>query len=302
MAIYRLEAKFYGRERRGLSVLAAAAYGAGLKLKDWVRGKVFDWSCKSEGVIKSTILTPPEAPKWSHEIETLWNKVEASEQRSDAQTAKGFILAVPKELTHEQQFELAVTWAQKELVAKGMIAQVSLHHDKGSPNPHVHILCTLRKLDGDNFSKKKSREWNEKSVLQAQRVSWAEAQNAALEKAGRSERVDHRSLADRGLGQLPQPKLGVIATAMRRRGIPDSLRLREIRRVTLMNAVLPLVRTIQKYGEIRPLGMGRGWWQRSSFLVSRLKARASEAVVNTWTKLINSQRSKENQNDNEHSR
>ncbi len=50
-----------------------------------------------------------------------------------------------------------------------------------------------------------------------QRQSWADAVNAALEKAGRDERVDHRSLKDRGMDALPQPKIGVAATAMKRK-------------------------------------------------------------------------------------
>ena len=49
--------------------------------------------------------------------------------------------------------------------SKGMVAEVSLHHTKSGKNPHVHILCTMRTLDGDKFSAKKPREWNDKELL-----------------------------------------------------------------------------------------------------------------------------------------
>jgi hypothetical protein len=96
----------------------------------------------------------------------------------------------------------------------------------------------MRKFDGEKFSEKKSREWNDVALLAHQRESWAEAVNAALEKAGRTERVDHRSLKDRGIDRLPEPKIGVAATAMKRRGVlPDPERFRVVRWVKSLNEV-----------------------------------------------------------------
>src|SRR5207245_9108491 len=100
-----------------------------------------------------------------------------------------------------------------------MITEISLHHSKTGKNPHVHVLCTMRRLDGENFSAKKPREWNDVSFLAHQRESWAAAVNTALEKAGRDERVDHRSLKARGIDRIPEPKIGVAATAMKRKGL-----------------------------------------------------------------------------------
>src|SRR5665213_1278789 len=189
MAIYRLEAKIIGREKRGRSVVAAAAYRAGKKLFGEREGKTHDYSRRSKDVIQSTILNPEGSPGWSADTAKLWNTVEAGEKRADAQLAREFILAMPKELSGPEQFQLGVAWAQKELVASGMVAEISLHHPKDGKNPHAHILCTMRKLDGESFSLKKPREWNDKALLVHWRESWAESVNAALEKAGRSERV-----------------------------------------------------------------------------------------------------------------
>jgi hypothetical protein len=60
----------------------------------------------------------------------------------------------------------------------------------------------MRRLDGDHFSANKPREWNDVGLLCKQRESWANAVNGSLEKSGRDERVDHRSLKDRGIDQI----------------------------------------------------------------------------------------------------
>jgi hypothetical protein len=95
MALFRLEAKIFSREKRGRSVIAAAAYRAGTKLKDEIRDKVFDYARRSRGVVSSMILAPEGAPAWVHNPSQLWNAVEAGEKRVDAQLAREFILAVP---------------------------------------------------------------------------------------------------------------------------------------------------------------------------------------------------------------
>jgi len=234
MALYRLEAKIIARENRGRSVVAASAYRSGGKIKDERCDITHDYTRRSKGVIETVILRPAGSPEWAADPGTLWNGVERSEKRKDAQLAREFILAMPFELDAKQQWELAVGWAQSELVDKGMVAEISLHHPKEGKNQHVHILCTLRRFEGDQFGKK-AREWNETPVLLGWRKSWEGAVNAALEKAGHDERVDHRSLKAQGIDRIPEPKLGVAATAMARRGI-DTLRHQAVRMVSIFSS------------------------------------------------------------------
>ncbi len=283
MALFRLEAKVFSREKRGRSVIAAAAYRAGTKLMDEVREKTFDYTRRVKGVIQSMILAPEGAPAWVFDSGQLWNTVERSEKRADAQLAREFILAVPPELSADEQFKTAVDWAKKELVTSGMVAEISLHHPVSGTNPHVHILCTMRKIDGEKFSVKKSREWNDVGFLAKQRESWANAVNVALEKAGRNERVDHRSLKDRGIDRVPEPKIGVAATAMKRRGIlDDPERHQLVRRVKIMNAVRPMMKAIKERGEIYQVGVGRTWWEKSITFMSRIREQAEKVVKKTW--------------------
>ena len=234
---------------------------------------------------------------WATDSNTLWNTVEAGEKRVDAQLAREFILAVPPELPADAQFQTAVGWAQTHLVDSGMVAEVSLHHTRTGKNPHVHILCTMRKLDGDKFSTKKATEWNDVGLLVKQRESWAEAVNAALEKAGRSERVDHRSLKDRGIDCEPEPKIGVAATAMKRRGVEnDPQRFQLVRRVKLLNEVRPMMKSIKGLGEVKQDGMGVTWWEKSIVFMSRIREQATQAVKDTWRKLLDARRDRNDRN------
>jgi ATP-dependent exoDNAse (exonuclease V) alpha subunit len=292
MAIYRLEAKIIGREKRDRSVVAAAAYRAGTKLYDELKEKVHDYARRLKGVVNSTVLAPEDAPDFVRNPERLWNTVEHGEKRKDAQLAREFLLAVPKELNKDAQFQLAVEWAKKELVAAGMVAEVSLHHPKDGKNPHVHILCTMRRLDGDKFASKKAIEWNDVGLLQHQRESWAEAVNEALEKAGRSERVDHRSLAAQGIDRLPEPKIGIEATAMKRRGVvADPERFKLVRRIKMLNELRPLMRSLCQRGEMPTWATWATtptWIQKSSVVISQITERAREMMKGTWEKLVGS--------------
>ncbi|MGA2869653.1 MAG: MobQ family relaxase [Verrucomicrobiota bacterium] len=288
MAIFRLEAKIISRGG-GHSAVAAAAYRTGTKLRDERTDKLHDYSNRTKSIVESVILRPDNSPAWTGKTSSLWNTVELTEKRKDAQLCREFILSLPKELDTKQQMELAVGWAQKELVSKGMVAEVSLHNPKGGKNPHVHILTTMRMIDGDHFSAKKPREWNDKALLIEQRASWAAFVNAALAQAGRSERVDHRSLKDRGLDKIPQPKIGKEAMGLQKRGVvADPERCKLVRWVKALNAVMPWARDIERHGEVQQNGgLGKTWWERSLVYASDVRKTTRDAVMDTWAKFVN---------------
>jgi len=149
MALYRLEAKIIGRKypakergknrgreiKKTRSVVAASAYRSGGNLLDERTGVRHDYRNRSKDIIYHAILSPDGAPDWVRDSGQLWNRAEAAEKRKDAQLAREFILAVPPELTPEQQFQLAADWVKKDLVGLGMIAEVALHHPKTGTNP-----------------------------------------------------------------------------------------------------------------------------------------------------------------------
>ena len=64
-----------------------------------------------------------------------------------------------------------------------------------------------------------SERWNSEEQLTAWRAAWADVSNRCLERAGREERIDHRSNAARGLDEIPTIHEGVTARALERKGI-----------------------------------------------------------------------------------
>ena len=204
MAIYHFSVQIIGRSS-GKSAVAAAAYRAGDVLLDKRTGITHD-STRKQGVYETRILLPEDAPLWMQDRSQLWNEVERCERQCNSQLAREINMAIPKELNHEQKRILVFEYVESEFVSRGMIADVALH-DLNSDNPHAHLLLTQRSVTANGFGNK-NREWNQKSVLQSHRSSWADHANRALESAGYADRIDHRSLKDQGIDRLPQIHLG----------------------------------------------------------------------------------------------
>ncbi|MFZ5826330.1 MAG: MobQ family relaxase [Bacillota bacterium] len=215
MAIFYMQVQIIGRSA-GRTSTGAAAYRAGERIVDERTGQTFDYS-RRRGEIEAAIHAPAEAPSWVHDRAQLWNAVEKAERRSDAQVAREMVVAFPKELSREQQRELIAGYVQEQFVARGMVADVAIHRNPG--NPHAHIMLTMREMGPEGLSSKKNRDWNKPEVLEQWRERWASHANLALERAGREERIDHRSLAEQGSERLPQVHLGPHAAALERRGI-----------------------------------------------------------------------------------
>lgn len=221
MAIYHLTAKIVSRAR-GHSAVAAAAYRAGENLIEESTGIAFDYTRKS-GVEHRAILAPEGAPTWVHDRPTLWNAVEASEKRRDAQLAREIEIGLPVELDPTQQLTLLRDYVKQQFVSQGMVADLAIHRDNPE-NPHAHVLLTTRKLTPDGFGAKE-RTWNDRAKLLQWRAAWAETGNLHLAQAGLAIRIDHRTLKAQGLDFEPGRKIGV---GLDRQASPDlPLRIRE---------------------------------------------------------------------------
>lgn len=215
MAIYHFTAQAISRSS-GRSATAAAAYRAGERIEDKRTGLVFDYGKKS-GVEYTEIMTPANAPDWASNRAQLWNAVEFGENRKDSQLCREVEVALPIELNNEQQLQLLRGFVQKNFVDEGMVADLAIHRPKAE-NPHCHILLTMRHIGPEGFGQK-NRNWNDKKLLEKWREHWAEHTNRALETAGHSARVDHRTLEAQGIDRLPQVHLGPHVPEMEKRGI-----------------------------------------------------------------------------------
>lgn len=194
MAIYHFDASVISRSK-GRSATAAAAYRTAEVINDHRTGEVHDYTRKG-GVLHTEIIAPDHAPAWVHDRSALWNAVEDAERRKDAQVAREVRVALPSELTTEQNADLVRAFVQEQFVARGMIADVALHapgREGDQRNHHAHIMLTTREIGPEGFGAK-NRDWNAKELLVDWRGSWAEHVNDTLERCDIHERVDHRTL------------------------------------------------------------------------------------------------------------
>jgi len=194
MAIYHLRVSMISRST-GRSATAASAYRTAKDIEDRRTGLRFDYRRRS-GVEHSEIMAPEHAPDWATDTSELWNRVEEAESRKNSQVAREVRVALPCEISHEQRVELVRDFCASQFVARGMVAEIALHapSDVGDErNHHAHIMLTTREIGAEGFTVK-NRDWNGVELLEGWRESWAQDINAALERYGVGERVDHRTL------------------------------------------------------------------------------------------------------------
>ena len=243
IAIYHCSIKIVSRGK-GKSAVAAAAYRSGEKLTNEWDGLTHDYT-KKGGVVHSEILLPAHAPPAFSDRSTLWNSVELSEKSNNAQLAREVEIALPVELSREEQTRLVREYCSSQFVSKGMIADFNLH-DTGDGNPHAHILLTMRPMDEKGAWLPKSKkeyvldengekirlpsgryktrkvdlvDWNDRENAEVWRRAWADLANEFLERNDCPERIDHRSYERQGIDQLPTVHVGVSATQMEKKGI-----------------------------------------------------------------------------------
>ena len=144
MAIYHLEAKVVGRGA-GRSAGAASAYLSCSRLYNDYDGIQHDYT-KKQGLVWQEVFLPEYAPQEWQDREKLWNAVEEVETAKDSRLAREFVVALPIELSREQQIELLQDFIREQFVSDGMCADAAIHDTDGH-NPHAHILLTVRPLD-----------------------------------------------------------------------------------------------------------------------------------------------------------
>jgi hypothetical protein len=270
MAIYHCHCKIISRGQ-GRSAVGAAAYRSGEKLYNEYDGIEHDYT-KKGGVVYSEIMLCENAPKEYQDRQTLWNAVEQIEKSSKAQLAREYEVALPVELSREEQIKLVRDFAKENFVDNGMCVDFSIH-DKEDGNPHAHIMLTTRPIEQDNswgvkqrkeyildkkgqkqYDKKKqtykcktvkTTNWDSKEFLQRSRESWAEKVNQELEKKSLPQRVDHRSFKEQGIEKIPTQHIGVSANAMEKRGI-ESQRGNENREIKKANGQIQTIEILEK--------------------------------------------------------
>ena len=241
MALYHFSAKVIGRGA-GSSAVASAAYRSASRLHDERLDRHHDFSNKT-GVIHSEVMLPDGAPEHLRDRQALWNEVEATEKRKDAQLAREVEFSIPREMTKEQGVALAREFVAKEFVARGMVADLNVHWDIGSDGnakPHAHVMLTMREVRPEGFGAK-VRDWNATALLQSWRENWAAQVNERLQSLGIEARIDHRSYEAQGVDLEPQHKIGAAGARRLERG-EDAERADEHRDIAKSNGAAILAK------------------------------------------------------------
>jgi len=234
MAIYHFSVKVISRAT-GASAVASAAYRSASRLHDERLDRDHDFTNKS-GVVHSEIMLPDGAPEQLSDRATLWNTVEAGEKRKDAQLSREVEFAIPREMDQAQGIELARDFVQREMVDRGMVADLNVHWDigpDGLAKPHAHVMLSMREVGEDGFGAK-VRDWNRTEFVEHWREAWADHVNERLAQLDIDARIDHRSLEDQGIDLEPQHKIGPAAGRMAGEGV-ETERLEDHHRIAREN-------------------------------------------------------------------
>ena len=154
-------------------------------------------------------------PEWAEEDPRSYWEAADEHERANGSLYREIQFALPRELNEQERRELASGFARRLTEGERLPYTLAIH--RGGPdggNPHAHLMVSERGLDGHERSPeqwfrrynrkapekggaKKSRTMMSREWVKDTREAWEKETNEALERAGREERVDHRSLAER---------------------------------------------------------------------------------------------------------
>lgn len=258
MAIAHFSASIVSRGS-GRSVVLSAAYRHCAKMEFEREARTIDYTRK-QGLLHEEFVLPANAPEWARSliadrsvsgaVEAFWNKVETFEKRADAQLARDLTIALPLELSAEQNIALVRDFVENHIPAKGMVADWVHHENPG--NPHIHLMTTLRPLSDESFGSKKVAVIGEDGQpvrtksgkilyelwagstddFNVLRDGWFERLNHHLALGGIDLKIDGRSYEKQGINLEPTIHLGVGAKAIERKAEQRGVRP-ELERVEL---------------------------------------------------------------------
>ena len=141
-----MEAKIVSRGI-GRSAVAAVAYMTCSRIYNDYDGITHDYRRK-HGLVYENVYLPSHAPPEWKDRSVLWNAVEEAEKTKDSRLAREIIVALPIELTLDENIALLENYVQSQFVSDGICADVGIHDTDGH-NPHAHIMLTVRPLKSD---------------------------------------------------------------------------------------------------------------------------------------------------------
>lgn len=233
---------------KGRSAIASAAYRSGEKLFDDKEGRSYFYA--RSVMPESFILTPENAPEWASDRQKLWNEVEKKDRKANSRYAKEFNVALPVELTNEEQKALITKFVQETFVDKGMVADVAIHRDH-EENPHAHVMLTNRPFNPDGSWGLKSKtqyvldkngkqlltkngnpkqrkiwlvDWDKPGKVEEWRHAWAEEVNSLFQAKGMPERISEKSYEEQGIEKTPTKHEGHNSQTKERKAFNEAVK------------------------------------------------------------------------------
>ncbi|MEC5141665.1 MobQ family relaxase [Pediococcus pentosaceus] len=231
------------------STVASASYRSGDKLFSDREQKNYFY--KRDVKPETFILTPKNAPDWAKDRQKLWNEVEDKDRKANSRYAKEFNVALPIELSTEEQKELLTAYVQENFVNAGMVADVAIHRDN-TDNPHAHVMLTNRPFNPDGtwglkaktqyildengnktftksgFPRQKKIwlvDWDKKEKITEWRHNWATAVNKFLEAKNLLDRISEKSYEEQGIDEVATQHEGVNSQRENRQEFNRSVKL-----------------------------------------------------------------------------
>lgn len=228
--------------------VASAAYRSGEKLFDEKENRGYFYARRVTP--EAFILTPENAPEWASDRQKLWNEVEKKDRKANSRYAKEFNVALPVELTNEEQKALITKFVQETFVDKGMVADVAIHRDH-EENPHAHVMLTNRPFNPDGSWGLKSKtqyildkngkqlltkngnpkqrkiwlvDWDKPGKVEEWRTAWANEVNSLFQAKGMPERISEKSYEEQGIEKTPTKHEGHNSQTKERKAFNEAVK------------------------------------------------------------------------------
>lgn len=228
--------------------VASAAYRSGEKLFDEKENRGYFYARRVTP--EAFILTPENAPEWASYRQKLWNEVEKKDRKANSRYAKEFNVALPVELTNEEQKALITKFVQETFVDKGMVADVAIHRDH-EENPHAHVMLTNRPFNPDGSWGLKSKtqyildkngkqlltkngnpkqrkiwlvDWDKPGKVEEWRTAWANEVNSLFQAKGMPERISEKSYEEQGIEKTPTKHEGHNSQTKERKAFNEAVK------------------------------------------------------------------------------
>ena len=154
-------------------------------------------------------------PEWAEDDPGKYWEAADEHERANGRLYSEVQFALPKELNEDERREAASRFAERLTGGERLPYTLAIHRGGANgENPHAHLMFSERGHDGierdaeqwfkrhnakapEKGGARKSRAAKAGDWLEKTRKAWEQEANRALERAGRGERIDGRSLAER---------------------------------------------------------------------------------------------------------